>query len=97
VQHLIFLGVCPVPNADLMPTQLAYVGFHLRFIHLLKITGGYLLTVLLFLAVVLSFISGSIWLVLLTVAALAIKIYPVVLLLIAFLVTAFLTYKYWRH
>jgi hypothetical protein len=57
----------------------------------------YLLTLLLFLAVGLSFASGSVWLVSITVTALVINIYPTVLLLLAFMAVAFFVVKnYWR-
>jgi hypothetical protein len=69
--------------------------FSLRFNHLVK--GGILLTLLLFLAVGLSFVSGSVWLVSITITALVIKIYPTVLLLLAFMAVAFFVVKkYWR-
>jgi hypothetical protein len=66
-----------------------------RFKYLQK--GGLLLTLLLFLAVGLSFVSGSFWLISISVTALVIKIYPFVLLLLAFMAVAFFVVKnYWR-
>jgi hypothetical protein len=41
-----------------------------------------LLTLLLFFAVALSFVSGSVWLICIALAALAIKLYPFVLILL---------------
>lgn len=80
-----------VSNTGTMPT----FGFPFRFNHLVK--GGLLLTLLLFLAVILSFISGSFLLVSISVTALVIKIYPSVLLLLTFMAVAFLVVKhYWR-
>ena len=76
-------GLCPIRYDGSMPG----FGFPFRFNYLVK--GGLLLTLLLFLAVILSFLSGSFWLISISVTALVIKIYPTVLLLLALMAVAF--------
>ncbi|MEH6517804.1 MAG: hypothetical protein V7742_14055 [Halioglobus sp.] len=84
------------PNAGPRLNPLPYAGFSLPVFNLLQ-TEESLLTLLLCLAVGLSFISGSLLLVAISVTALVIKIYPTVLLLLAFMAVAFFVVKnYWR-
>ncbi|MBK6510928.1 MAG: hypothetical protein IPG06_16775 [Haliea sp.] len=61
-----------------------------------KNTGGFcLLTLLLVLAVVLGFISGSIWLFTAAVGALMVNMFPILLVLLALVAAAFLIFKYY--
>ncbi|PLW68269.1 hypothetical protein C0039_13145 [Pseudohalioglobus lutimaris] len=69
-------------------------GLLFRFNRLVK--GGLLLTLLLFLAVGLSFVSGSVWLVSITLSALLIKLYPVLLALAVVGCGVFLLIHYLR-
>jgi hypothetical protein len=79
-----------ISNAEPMPNP----GFPFPN-HLEK--GGLLLTFLLLLAVGLSFVSGSVWLVSITLSALLIKLYPVLLVLAAAGCGAFLLIRYLRR
>jgi hypothetical protein len=92
------LGACPLPNADLMPTQLAYAGFSLRFFNLLQNQGGSLFTLLLILAVGLSLLSGNAQLAAITTfTALLAWLHPVLLVLVAVGCAAFFFTRYLRR
>lgn len=85
------LAVRGISNAEPMPNA----GFSFPFNHLEK--GGLLLTFLLLLAAVLSFVSGSVWLVSITLSALLIKLYPVLLVLAGAGCGAFFLIRYLRR
>ena len=80
-----------IPNTETITNY----GFHFPFNDLAK--GGPLLTLLLFLAVGLSFISGSAWLVSFTLTALLINLYPALLVLVAGGCGVFLIIRYLRR
>lgn len=54
-----------------------------------------MLTLLLVLAVVLGFVSGSIWLFTAAVGALMVNMFPILLVLLALVAAAFLIFKYY--
>jgi hypothetical protein len=61
-----------------------------------KSTGGHLFTLLLVFAVVLGFLSGSIWFFTASIGALImVKFFPILLALLAIGAAAFLTFKYY--
>lgn len=60
------------------------------------IEGGHLLTLLLILAAILSFFSGSALVIFVCITVLAIKIYPVLILLLVALAVAYFLLNYTR-
>jgi hypothetical protein len=70
------LGICPRPNAEIMPTQLVYGRFPLPFFNLLKFTGGHMIWVLLLLVVLAGLFINSVRLTLLGILVLLIRMHP---------------------
>jgi hypothetical protein len=90
------LGVCPKPYTGLMPTQSAYAGFSILFFNLLKFTEVYLISLALVLAALVALFAGSLPILALAIAGLAIKIYPIAALAVFAAVTAWAVNQFWR-
>jgi hypothetical protein len=90
-------GSGPSSNNERIPTGLIYARFSFHFIHLLKITGGFVLTTLLLVLLVgLGFVSGSIWILSAAIGALVVKLFPITLVFIAIVGAAYLAFHYYQ-
>jgi hypothetical protein len=91
-------GVCPFLNAEPIPTESVYARFPFLFIHLLKTTGGFVLTTLLLVLLVgLGFVSGSIWILSAAIGALVVKMFPLTLVFFAVVGAGYLAFHYYQQ
>ena len=91
------VGARPLPNTGLMPDLVGLCGFFPTFLQLTENHRRTFVTLLLFAAVGLSLISGSVWLVAITISALLINLYPALLVLAAAGCGAFFLIRYLRR
>ena len=79
-------GKSPLPNAEPMPSQNGYARFSLRFFNLLQTTENLLISFALLVAALVALVAGSFRLFSIALAALMVKLYP--LLVLAFIAVA---------